>query len=91
MLVAMQLVRERPLIGVAGRAGTVGIDADDVEMAGVVVTRVACERLDAREPCEPLVVERELPRANLAVVVELLELDERDRGEDVREARLEAG
>ena len=52
---------------------------------------IACERRDALEADEPLVVPRELARPDLGVVLDPVELDERDRGEDVGEVRLEAG
>ena len=91
MLVAIRSSRERPLVLVAGRAGPLGVDPDDVEVQRVRVARVARERRDPVEVGEPLVVERELARADLGVRLELVELDERDRGEDVGEVRLEAG
>ena len=67
-----------------------GVDADDVEVQRVRVARVARERRDAVEVGEALVVERELARADRRVVLELVELDERDRREDVGEVGLEA-
>ena len=51
---------------------------------------VARERLDPLQAGEPLVVEGELPLADLRVRVEPVELDERDRREDVGEVGLEA-
>ncbi len=42
------------------------------------------------EAGEPLVVERELPRADRGVRLDPVELHERDRGEHVGEVRLEA-
>jgi hypothetical protein len=74
-------VQERALVVVARRSGASRIDADDVEMAGVLVAWVASERLDAGEISEPLVVEGELPPARFVVLIQLLELSERDRGE----------
>ena len=58
-------------------------------MPRVPVTRVARERRDPGEAGEALVVERELPGADLGVRLEAVELDERDRREHVGEIRLE--
>ena len=52
------------------------------------VARVARERHDPVELRHRFVVQRELPRANLAVPLELVELHERDRREHVREFAL---
>ena len=67
-----------------------GVDADDVQVQRMRVAWVARERRDPVEVGEALVVERELARADRGVVLELVELDERDRREDVGEVRLEA-
>ena len=68
-----------------------GVDADDVEVERVHVARVARERRDPVELGDAVVVERELPLADLAMPLELVELDERDRREHVGEVRLVAG
>ena len=85
------LLRERALVLVARSARERRIDPDDVEVERVRVARVARERRDPVEAGDRLVVERELPRADRRVPLELVELDERDRGEHVGEVRLVAG
>ena len=47
------------------------VDPDDVEVERVRVARVARERLDPVEVGEALVVERELPLADLGVLASL--------------------
>ena len=85
-----QLLAEGTLVGVARRAGARGVDPDDVQVERVRVAVVAVERRDPLEPGEALVVERELPLPDPRVRLDPVELDERDRREDVREVRLEA-
>ena len=84
------LLGEERGVVVARPAGLLGVDADDVEVEGVHVAGVAGERLDPVELGHGLVVGRELPLANRAVGFQLVELDERDRGQDVREVGLVA-
>ena len=64
------LVGEGALVVVAGRARGVGSDADGVQMQGMGVARIACERRDALEADEPVVVLRELARPDLGVVLD---------------------
>ncbi len=85
------LLGEAPLVLVARAAGPLGVDADDVEVVRVGVALVARERLDAVELGDRLVVGRELAPPDLAVLLQLVELDERDRGQHVGEVRLVAG
>ena len=85
------LLPERVLVRVPVGAGALGVDADDVEMERVVVACVAGERLDPGEVGDGGVVRRDVPAADLRMLVDLLELAERDRREDVGEVRLEAG
>ena len=55
------------------------------------VARVARDGVDPVEVRDPLVVDRDLPAANLGVPLDLVELHERDRGEHVAQVRLVAG
>ena len=89
--VEMRSARERALELVARQPEAVGVDADDVEVERVRVARVARERLEPVDPGDALVVERELALARGRVLGQLVELDERDRGEHVGEVRLVAG
>ncbi len=75
---------------VAREPEPLGVDADDVEVERVRVAWVARERLDPVEPGEAVVVELELALTAGGVLGELVELDERDRREHVREVRLVA-
>ncbi len=63
------LAGERRLVGVPVGAGPLRVDPDDVEVARMGVARVALERRDPVELGQPLVVERELPRADRGVLV----------------------
>src|SRR5205823_3226901 len=81
-------IAESPLIGVTVCTGEAGVDSNDVEVEGMGIARVARERLDTFERCNTFVVELELPPADGRVGVDLVELHECDRCEDVREVRL---
>src|SRR3954471_9994304 len=63
-------------------------DPHDVEVVRVPVARIPRDRLDSLEVCDALLVERDLPATDLAVPVDLVELDERNRREYVAEVRL---
>ena len=91
MLVPMFSSRERALVGVAVGARVLGVDADDVEVERVAVARVARERRDPRQVGHGGVVGLDVAAADLGMRVDLVQLAERDRGEDVGEVRLEAG
>ena len=91
MLVPMFSSRERALVGVAIRACPLGVDPDDVEVERVAVARVAGERLDAGELGDGRVVGGDVAPADRCVLLDLVQLAERDRGKDVGEVRLEAG
>ena len=60
-------------------------------MPCVPVTGVDDERCDPGEVSETFVVELELTSPDLGMRVEAVELDERNRGEHIREVRLEPG
>src|SRR5262249_3675393 len=85
------LLGERALVFVAGRAGAFRVDPDDVEVVGVRVARGAGGGVDPVELRDRLVVRGDVRLADRAVALELVELRERDRGEDVGEVRLVAG
>jgi hypothetical protein len=89
--------RRDPLLGeqsrvlVARSARPLRVDPDDVEVVRVYVAVVPGERLDPVELGDRGVVGGNVPLANRAVPRKLLELDERDRSEDVGEVGLVAG
>ena len=85
------LLGERTLVFVARGAGTDGSDADDVEVEGVPVARVALERSDPLEVGDGGVVGGDVALADGPVPADLAQLRQRDRGEHVGEVRLEAG
>jgi hypothetical protein len=77
------LVGERTLVGVAVGARVLGIDADDVQVERVPVARIARQRRDPRQVGHGCVVGLDVAAADLGVHIDLVELAERDRREDV--------
>ena len=63
----------------------------DVEVVRMQVAVVARDRRDTFETGKALLVDRDVAPANLGVMLDLVQLDERDRREDVAEIRLVAG
>ena len=88
-----------PMFSSGGRAGRRPgprllhrVDPDDVEVEDVAVACVAGERLDpGRLGDVGGVVRGDVAPADLGVLLDLVQLTERDRCEDVREVGLEAG
>jgi hypothetical protein len=85
------LLGEREPVLVAGRAGTLRVDAHDVQVMGVRVAQVARDGLDPLQLGNRRVVEFDLRQPQLAVPLDLVELAERDRREHVGKVRLVAG
>ena len=85
------LLVEGALVGVAVGAGALGVDADDVKVQRVAVARVPCERADPRELRYGRVVGGDVASPDLGVLLDLVQLAERNRCEDVGEVRLEPG
>src|SRR5205823_9609810 len=65
------LLSKRSLVVVARRAGPRRVDADDVQVVGMRIARVAHEWVDAVEPRNRLVVRRELADPYRAVALKL--------------------
>ena len=85
-------LRQRVGVGVAIAAGELGIDADHVQVIRVARPRaeLAADRRDAREAGKALVVARRLGGATRVVLLEAVQLPERDAGMQVGEVVLVA-
>jgi hypothetical protein len=84
------LLGQQALVVVARPARRRGVDADDIEVERVRVARIARERLDSGQGGHGRVVGRDVTLANRPVTLDLVQLDERDRREHIREVRLVA-
>ncbi len=85
------LGKERLAVGVAVAAGELRVDPHDVDVVRVDITGIPGDRRDPGQLGARRVVGGDVPNPDLLVLVDLLELDERERGEQVGQVHLEAG